>query len=263
MALTAKAGKKARKKAVKQAEAQAAKVTDVAGTTAQKAEKAVEELQKLAATVGPVVSEGAREARSKATELYDQYAPEAQQRLREQSEKLQANLGPRADKLRHDVQDDYIPRARKTVETSGTVLKAAVDAARKEIEKGQGDIRTAVLEPTPAKKGRTGKVLLILGLAAAGAAAGYIAWQKTRPVEDPWAPPADFARAHYPASAGSDSDSSTVSDTVGSADAGDVASALKGEDRSSDVEPKEVKVESDPDAFTVDEDKRGNHRGDS
>lgn len=256
MALTSK---RETKKAKKQAE----KTADAAGASAQKAEKAVEELQKLAATVGPAVTEGAREARTRATELYDQYAPEAQQRLREQSDKISANLGPRADKLRHDVQDDYLPRARRTVETSGTVLKAAVDAARKELEKGQGDIRSAVLEPTPQKKkGRTGKVLLVLGLAAAGAAAGYIAWQKTRPVEDPWAPPADFARAHYPASAADESDSSTVSDTVGSADAGDVASALKGEDRASDVEPKEVKVDSDPEASEGDE-KRGSHRSDS
>ena len=252
--------KRKAKKAAKQAE----KVTtDVAGSASQKAEKAVEELQKLASQVGPVVSEGAREARTRATELYDQYAPEAQAKLREQSDKLTQNLGPRADKLRHDVQDDYLPRARKTAETTGTVLKAAVDAARKELDKGQGDIRAAVLEPTPQpKKGRAGKVLLILGLAAAGAAAGYVVWQKTRPVEDPWAPPADFARAHYPASAANESDSSTVSDTVGSADAGDVASALKGEDRASDVEPKEVKVDSDPEA-SGDDEKRGTHRNDS
>ena len=257
MALGTKAeAKKAKKKASKAVEA--------AGASSQNAQKAVEELQKLAAQVGPVVSEGAREARSKATDLYGQYVPEAQQKLREQGDKLSQNLGPRADKLRHDLEDDYLPRARKTAETTGTVLKAAVDAARKELDKGQGDIRSAIVEPTPQKKkGRAGKVLLILGLAAAGAAAGYIAWQKTRPVEDPWAPPADFARAHYPASAGTDSDSSTVSDTVGSADAGDVASALKGEDRSSDVEPKEVKVDSDPEASSADEEKRGSHRGDA
>ncbi|MBB5832813.1 hypothetical protein [Brachybacterium aquaticum] len=262
MALSTKReAKKAEKHASKAADA----ASDAVSSTAQNAQKAVEELQKLAAQVGPVVSEGAREARSKASDLYGQYAPEAQARLREQSEKLTQNLGPRAQKLRHDVEDDYLPRAKKTAETTGSVLKAAVDAARKELDKGQGDIRAAIVEPTPQKKkGRAGKVLLILGLAAAGAAAGYIAWQKTRPVEDPWAPPADFARAHYPASAGTESDSSTVSDTVGSADAGDVASALKGEDRSSDVEPKEVKVESDETASTAaDEEKRGNHRGDA
>ena len=247
--------KKARKKASKAVEA--------AGASSQNAQKAVEELQKLAAQVGPVVSEGAREARSKATDLYGQYVPEAQQKLREQGDKLSQNLGPRADKLSHDLEDDYLPRARKTAETTGTVLKAAVEAARKEFDKGQGDIRAAIVEPTPQKKGRAGKVLLILGLAAAGAAAGYIAWQKTRPVEDPWAPPADFARAHYPASAGTESDSSTVSDTVGSADAGDVASALKGDSHGGDTTPKEVKVDSDTEATTADEEKRGNHRGDA
>ena len=247
----------------KKAKKKASKAVEAAGASSQNAQKAVEELQKLAAQVGPVVSEGAREARSKATDLYGQYVPEAQQKLREQGDKLSQNLGPRADKLRHDLEDDYLPRARKTAETTGTVLKAAVDAARKELDKGQGDIRSAIVEPTPQKKkGRAGKVLLILGLAAAGAAAGYIAWQKTRPVEDPWAPPADFARAHYPASAGTESDSSTVSDTVGSADAGDVASALKGDDRASDVEPKEVKVDSDPEA-SGDDEKRGSHRGDA
>jgi hypothetical protein len=261
MALTTKReAKKAKKQAVATAEA--------AGTTTQKAEKALEELQKLAATLGPVVTEGAREARTRATGLVDQYGPGVEERFRLQGEKfseLSSNLGPRADKFKQDVQDDYLPRARKTAETTGTVLKAAVDAARKELDKGQGDIRTAALPPAPEKKkSRAGKVLLVLGLAAAGAAAGYVAWQKTRPVEDPWAPPADFARAHYPASASSESDSSTVSDTVGSADAGDVAQALKGEDRTSDVAPKEVKVDSDPTATgtAADDEKRGTHRGD-
>ncbi|MBP2409844.1 hypothetical protein [Brachybacterium fresconis] len=261
MALTSK---RETKKAKKQAE----KTAEAAGSTAQRAEKAVEELQKLAATVGPVVSEGAREARSRANDLVDQYGPGVEERFRQQSEKLSelsSSFGPRADKFKQDVQDDYIPRARKTAETTGSVLKAAVDAARQELDKGQGDIKAAALQPEPAKKkGRAGKVLLVLGLAAAGAAAGYIAWQKTRPVEDPWAPPADFARAHYPASASSDADSSTVSDTVGSADAGDVAQSLKGEDRASDTEPKEVKVDSDADeSIESDDEKRGTHRGDA
>ncbi|PMC74478.1 hypothetical protein [Brachybacterium sp. UMB0905] len=243
------------KRKAKKSKKQAATTADAFGTASQKAEQAVEELQKLAATLGPVVTEGAREAKVKAAE--------AQQRLMDQGEKLSQDLGPRAEKLRHDVQDDYLPRARKTATTTGNVLKAAAEAARKEIEKGQGDIKTAVLQPTPQKKkGRAGKVLLILGLAAAGAAAGYVVWQKTRPVEDPWAPPADFARAHYPAASATETDSSTVQDTVGSADAGDVASSLNTADRSSDTTPKDVKVESDQD-ISIDDDKKGTHRGDA
>ena len=66
MALTTKReAKKASKKASKA-------LDEAAGATSQNAQKAVDELQKLAAQVGPVVSEGAREARSKATDLYDQ-----------------------------------------------------------------------------------------------------------------------------------------------------------------------------------------------
>lgn len=243
------------KRKAKKSKKQAATTADAFGTASQKAEQALEELQKLAATLGPVVTEGAREAKVKAAE--------AQQRLMDQGEKLSQDLGPRAEKLRHDVQDDYLPRARKTATTTGNVLKAAAEAARKEIEKGQGDIKSAVLQPTPQpKKGRAGKILLLLGLAAAGAAAGYVVWQKTRPVEDPWAPPADFARAHYPAASATETDSSTVQDTVGSADAGDVASSLNTADRSSDTTPKDVKVESDTD-ISIDDDKKGNHRGDA
>src|SRR5690625_2888582 len=180
-----------KKREAKKAKKHAAKSLEAAGSTTQRAEKAVDELQKLAAQVGPVVSEGAREARSKASGFYDQYAPEVQQKLRDQGDRLSElgqNLGPRADKFVHDVQDDYLPRARRTAETTGNVLKAAAGAARQEFDKGQGDIKSAALTPVPKKKGRTGKVLLIVGLAAAGAAAGYIVWQKTRPVEDPWAP---------------------------------------------------------------------------
>ena len=123
MALGTKAeAKKAKKKASKAVEA--------AGASSQNAQKAVEELQKLAAQVGPVVSEGAREARSKATDLYGQYVPEAQQKLREQGDKLSQNLGPRADKRRHALAADHPPRARKAAGATGTVPKAAVDAAR-------------------------------------------------------------------------------------------------------------------------------------
>ncbi|WP_114853218.1 hypothetical protein [Brachybacterium sp. YJGR34] len=247
------------KRAAEQAAAEAAAQAET--SISRKAEKAVEELQKVAATVGPVISESAREVRSRAADLYDQYVPEAQQRLREQSDRLSSTVGPRAEKLRTDVQEDYLPRARKTASTTGTVVRSAADAAYEELDKGQVLIRAAILEPTarPKKKGRAGRVLLLLSLAAAGAAAGYVVWQKTRPVEDPWAPPADFARAHYPASAATEDDSSAVSDTVGAADAGDVASALKGEEDTTAAEG----TSATPEATGSDDEKRGSHRGDA
>ncbi len=151
-----------------------------------------------------------------------------------------------------------------------SAVSAAVDAARKELDKGQGEIKKAYAQPTPKqRKGRAGTVLLVLALTAAGAAAGYAVWKRTRPVEDPWAPPADFARAHYPASAATDTDSTEVSDAVGGAEAGDVAQSLQGgknapqtsktEDRTADTTPHDVKFDSasDKDASGS----AGTHRG--
>lgn len=258
---TKKKSKKQSKKALKQTK-----------KSLTNAERAVEEFNKLAAYAGPLVSEGAREARDKAAELIATYGPQVESRvrtvggkasdaahlygdkaaevarvygskaaskssdLRKQGVKLADDLthkvGPGAEKLRADIVEDYFPRAKRTAQATNSVLSAAtlaaLDAARKEFDKGQVEIKKAATKPAP-KKGGFGKVLLVLTLAAAGAGAGYVAWKKTRPVEDPWAPPADFARAHYPAAANTDSDASAVSDSVASADAGDVASALKGE----------------------------------
>jgi hypothetical protein len=258
MALSTKRAKKAAKKGRKDAVKTASKVQDQAqktaadlGSTAEdKAGKAVEELKSLAGNAG-----------DRATQFVDQVRPQVEEGLRTQGEKLSAfgeKIGPQAEKFRTDLQDDYLPRARRTAEATGSVVSsavsAAVDAARSEFDKGQGDIRKAAVAAPKKKSGRAGKVLLILGLAAAGAAAGYVVWKKTRPVEDPWAPPADFARAHYPASGASESDSTQVSDAVAGAEAGDVASSLKGgshaastpntADRSSDTAPSEVKVDS-------------------
>ncbi|MDO5663193.1 MAG: hypothetical protein Q4G40_10895 [Brachybacterium sp.] len=210
-------------------------------------------LSKFSSAVGPAVTEGYKEANAKAHELVDHYRPIVEEQVKHGGERLAEfsdKAGPRVEKLRHDLQEDYIPRARRTALATNAVVTsavtAAVDAARKEFEKGEGDIRAAVTQSQKPKKRRAaGSTLLVLGLIGLGAAAGYVVWKRTRPVEDPWAPPADFARAHYPASASTDSDSSQVSDAVGGAEAGDVAQSLKGGgDRPSDTEPKNVKVDS-------------------
>lgn len=231
-----------------------------AGRFAGRAQRSAQDsVAKLQDTVVPAVSEGAKDIRKRTAELVDEYLPVVQDSLQAQGEKVAAfadTLSPKAEKLRQDLQEDYLPRARRTAGATNAVVAAAVaaaaDAARTELEKGSSDIKKAAMAPTPAqKKGRAGKLLLFMALAAAGTAAGYVIWQRTRPVEDPWAPPADFARAHYPASAATDTDSSEVSDSVGGAEAGDVANSLKpaaGDpataDRTADVTPRVVKVDS-------------------
>ncbi|WP_231928209.1 hypothetical protein [Devriesea agamarum] len=219
-------------------------------------------LSRVFSNVGPLVTEGAHEARMRATDFYDTYSPVVADRVRrgvaKQNERvmnLAEKINPNAAKLREDVRQDYLPRAKKTYgATNATVqatVAAAVDAARKEWEKGYKDIHSAVTTPTKRKKKRSvGKTLFLLTLVGAGAAAGYVAWKKTRPIEDPWAPPADFARAHYPAAGSDDKDGAEVSDTVAGAEAGDVAGSL-----TSDTAAEKARREED-------EKKRGTHRGD-
>ena len=208
-------------------------------------------LAALTGTVVPAVNQGAKEAAAKAQDLVDQHLPtvkDAVQARADRASDLVDKMGPRAEKLRGDLAEDYLPRARRTAVATNSVAKsavaAAVEAARKEIDNGRADV-VAAATTSPKKKGRAGTVLLLLTLTAAGAAAGYVAWKRTRPVEDPSAPPADFARAHYPAAGSTDSDSAAVSDVVGGAEAGDVAQSLKADkgDHHGDVAPHDVKVD--------------------
>ena len=183
MALCAKAkSKKHSKKAVKNAK-----------KSVLNAERAVEEFNRLAAYAGPLVTEGARDARDRAAALIAEYGPEVEtrlrgysetarnqaqagsERLRSGSERLRTDgarfvgdvserLGPNAVKLRDDVRNDYVPRAKRTVAVTNSVLSAAtlaaIDAARKEFDKGQGQIRKAATTPVkPQRKNTVGKVL--------------------------------------------------------------------------------------------------------
>lgn len=259
---TKRKAQKAQKKAQKTAVSTLERISDKAQQTAEDGR------DMFASTVVPAVSEGAKDVAKKASDLVDQYLPQLQDAAKDQGERiahLTDSISPKAEKLRHDLQDDYLPRAKRTAGATNAVVAsavaAAVDAARKEFDKGQVDIKNAYTKPTPKQqKGRAGRLVMVLALAAAGAGVGYLVWKRTRPVEDPWAPPSDFARAHYPASASTDTDSAEVSDSVGGAEAGDVARSLQGgkvtpgsanaphtsrtEDRTGDTAPHEVKFDS-------------------
>ncbi|MDO5644794.1 MAG: hypothetical protein Q4G21_03740 [Dermabacter sp.] len=218
----------------------------------KQAKRAERTLGKVVNNAGPLFSEASKEARKKASDIYGEYGPRVEKKLRKGladgsdrlhdlqdrlSHTLDENVSPRVKNFREDFEADYLPRARRTADaTNATVaaaVTAAVDAARSEWEKGSPTIRHAALTSPvkQKKKSRAGTVLIVLGIAAVAGAAGYVAWQKTRPVEDPWAPPADFARAHYPAAGSTDADSDDVSDSVASADAGDVTGALSDDDK--------------------------------
>ena len=212
----------------------------------KQAKRAERTFNKAVNNAGPLFSELSKEARKKADSLYGEYGTRFEKQLRKGlksgssrlsdlqhfiASNIDDNISPRARHLRDNIEHDYLPRAKRTADATNTTLSsavaAAVEAARKEWEKGAPNIKDAALHAPKAKrKSRFGKVLIVLGLGAVAGAAGYVAWQKTRPIEDPWAPPADFARSHYPAATASEADDNAVSDTVAAADAGDVADAL-------------------------------------
>lgn len=213
----------------------------------QKAKDSELLLNKALNNAGPLFSEASKEARKKFDSLYSEYSPRVQKELSKRladgearfldaqarlSSKFDENVGPRMKNFRADLEADYLPRARRTADAANTTLSAAVaaavDAARAEWEKGSPAIRSAALSNPvqDKKKSRWGTIFIALGLTAVAGAAAYVAWEKTRPVEDPWAPPADFARSQYPAAGSTDADSTEVSDSVASADAGDVTESL-------------------------------------
>lgn len=218
----------------------------------KKGKKAETAFQKAYASAGPLFTEVSKDARKRAEVLYSDLSPRVQKQLAKgiaessarlaelqalASTKFDESLGPRARQFRSDVESDYLPRARRTADATNTTLAAAigaaVEAARTEFEKGAPAIRTAATT-SPVKdkrKSKIGTAFVVLGVAAVAGAAGYVAWQKTRPVEDPWAPPADFARSHYPAAGVNDAETTQVSDSVATADAGDVTGSLTDESK--------------------------------
>lgn len=202
-------------------------------------EKMLAGAEQFKSNLGPLSSEGAREAGQRASAaLHDandrasRAVNKQRRRAEEKYQQLDDKYRPELYHARDQVIDDYLPRAQKTWNAGNQAVTAAItaaaDAGRKEWDKSYPAVRSAALTPTPVKKKKrgVGRTLLVLGLVSAAAAAGYAVYRQSRPVEDPWAPPADFSKAHYPTA--TDSDSSVVQDSVGGGDSGDVAASLGG-----------------------------------
>lgn len=145
------------------------------------ASKAQTRAQKAMASIGPLAAVAAEQARERAAGYYEDYAPVVQKNVREGLKKggerfgdlasnLNGDYAKKAKQFRGDFEDDYLPRARNTAsaasDTAAAALTAALAAARKEWDKGAGDIQKAATA-SPKKKSVFGKLLLVTGLAAA------------------------------------------------------------------------------------------------
>ena len=104
------------------------------------------------------------------------------------AKEAQERLEPAYEEARPRVVEDYIPRAQRAAaaaqaaaQSPGTVGERAQRAAVA--------AREAVLAPPPAprKSHRVLKTFGWIALAGGAAAAAYIIWRRSQPVEDPWA----------------------------------------------------------------------------
>lgn len=186
-----------KKKSVKQKAAD--QVTETAGTISDaanvlfgKVAKAAQEsidwaaprVEAVADRVVPVAQEAAKKARpyiDEAAEKASDYAHEAIEKARPYVDDAAARYAETSTKVR----EDYLPRA-----------KAAAAVAVAEAKKSDGDLASrtkAVTEAAkkelakPQKKNKKGKVFGLTLLLGSALAAAYVAWARSKPVEDPWA----------------------------------------------------------------------------
>jgi hypothetical protein len=98
-----------------------------------------------------------------------------------------SGLAPKVDTARDKIVDELLPRIAEAI----TALAVASTAAKNEsVSRGQGAAAVlsgdAIASPTHSKKSR---MLLILGVLAAAAAATMAVLKKSAPMDDPWTTP--------------------------------------------------------------------------
>ncbi|WP_406712270.1 hypothetical protein [Trueperella pyogenes] len=144
----------------------------------------------------PRAKEAVEKARPFVEDAYDRAAPYVKEAYGkanvvahdavQKARPIVADATKRYEETTELLREDYLPRA-----------KRAAQAAIDEVKSGSGDLTTRAnavvtaskkeLAKPEKKKRRVGKWFGFLAVAGAGAAAAYVAWARSRPVQDPWA----------------------------------------------------------------------------
>ncbi|MCI7306141.1 MAG: hypothetical protein MR522_07775 [Trueperella sp.] len=133
----------------------------------------------------PLVKDAAEKARPYVKEAYDK-ANDVAHDAAEKARPYVADATARYEETSALVREDYLPRAKRAAQ-------AALDEARS----NSGDLtsranavvaasKKELAKPEKKKRGLR-KWIGFLAVAGAGAAAAYVAWARSRPVQDPWA----------------------------------------------------------------------------
>jgi len=96
------------------------------------------------------------------------------------------SLAPKVDTARDKIVDELLPRIAETIAT----WAAASTAAKNEVvARGQGAAAVISGDAVASRKGKKGRVFLVLGLVSASAAAVVAFMKRSAPKDDPWTTP--------------------------------------------------------------------------
>lgn len=156
-----------------------------------------EKLQRDLDALGEAALQHGEELVAKATQLaeqgYEWAAPRAQ-RLYEETvaiaapkiEEAAIKVRPYLDNVHDKVVEDYLPRIEEAAREAQRALAEDGDLTDRVAK--AADVAVETLQVAPVKKRfRAGRVALWSLGGAAIAGAGYLAWRRSQPVDDPWA----------------------------------------------------------------------------
>jgi hypothetical protein len=172
--------------------AQAAMLKDKVGPSAQQAaQQAAQSAQNAA--------QQARESATHAAETAMVWATPRLEKARERQmatmtkaapkvEHAAEALTPKVEHARDRIVDDVLPRIVEAVNAAAAAVAAKTDEAGDASVAGLKSIKKQAHQMQKANKPkhRRRNLLVILGALCAAACAGFMAWKRTRPTEDPW-----------------------------------------------------------------------------
>jgi hypothetical protein len=172
--------------------AQAAMLKDKVGPSAQQAAQ-------QAAQAAQNAAQQARESASHAAEAAMEWATPRLEKARERQmatmtkaapkvEHAAEALTPKVEHARDRIVDDVLPRIVEAVNAAAAAVAAKTDEAGDASVAGLKTIKKQAHEMQKAAKPkhRLRNLLLILGALGAAVGAGYMAWKRSQPTEDPW-----------------------------------------------------------------------------
>lgn len=132
-------------------------------------------------------AENVAEQAERAAEWVAPHVVKARKDLARVAAGAQERLEPAYTEARTRVVEDYLPRAQRAASAAQAAAQAPGTVTERAQRAAEAARLAAVEAPKPRKSHRFLKCLGWTTLAAGAAAAAYVVWRRSQPVEDPWA----------------------------------------------------------------------------